>query len=179
MSKSTAIIYTRVSSFEQTLGYSPVTQAEKCREWAGERGYTVVAEFEDAHTGEALDRPGLNAAIDAVKTMQPAHVVVLDVDRLARGMAVRAIAERELTRYGGKMNYVLGGDSDTPDGQLLNDIKGALAAYETYQRNERSRRGKDGRIRAGHPLVAARPAYGYRYIGGERTGRLEPDPIEA
>jgi site-specific DNA recombinase len=175
----TAIVYARVSTAEQALGYSLTTQAEKCRDWAAERGYTVLAEYQDAHTGEALDRPGLNAAIEAAKTLLPAFVVVLDVDRLGRDLAVRAIAERELTRHGAKLTFVLGGDNGTPDGKLLNDIKGAIAAYEQYQRNERSRRGKDGRVRAGHPLVAARPAYGYRYIAGERTGRLEPDPDEA
>ena len=175
----TAITYVRVSTTEQAHGYSLSTQAESCRRWCAERGYAIVGEYEDAHSGTELDRPGLNAAIDAVRTLRPAFVVLLDVDRLARDLAVRAIAERELTRYGAKFTYVLGGDSDTPDGQLLNDIKGALARYENYQRNERSKRGKDGRVRAGHPLVAARPAYGFQYVAGERTGRLEHDPDEA
>ena len=58
-------------------------------------------------------------------------------------------------------------------------MKQGIAVYENRQRVERSRRGKDGRVRAGHVLVAARPAYGYRYVGGERTGTLEPDPDEA
>jgi site-specific DNA recombinase len=40
-------------------------------------------------------------------------------------------------------------------------------------------RGKNGCVKAGSVLVAARPAYGYRYVPGERTGSLEPHPDEA
>src|SRR5215211_1725552 len=174
-----AIIYTRVSTVEQSHGYSLQTQAESCRRYCAERGYVVLAKYEDAHSGTELDRPGLNAALDAVKTLRPDVVVLHDVDRLGREIIVQAIAERELTRHGARVEYVLGGNSDDPSGELLKTIKGAIAVYENRQRVERSKRGKDGRIRAGHPLVAARPAYGYTYIAGERTGELQPHPDEA
>ena len=174
-----AIVYTRVSTVEQTHGYSLQTQAESCRRYCTERGYTVLAEFSDAHSGTELDRPGLNAALDAVKTARPDVVVLHDVDRLGREIIVQAIAERELTRHGARVEYVLGGNSGDPSGELLKTIKGAIAVYENRQRVERSKRGKDGRIRAGHPLVAARPAYGYLYIAGDRTGELQPHPEEA
>src|SRR5215213_1504313 len=180
MEKSTtALIYTRVSTDEQAKGYSLQTQAESCRRYCAERRYALLAEFSDAHSGTELGRPGLNAALDAVVALKPNAIVLHDVDRLGREIIVQAIAERDLTRHGARIEYVLGGGTGTPDQELLKIVKQAIAVYENRQRTERSRRGKDGRVRAGHPLVAARPAYGYRYVPGERSGHLEPDPDES
>ncbi|MDP9365381.1 MAG: recombinase family protein [Chloroflexota bacterium] len=173
------VIYCRVSSDEQARGYSLPTQEASCRRYCADRGYEIVGVYHDAHSGTELDRPGLNATIESVAALCPAVVLLHDVDRLGRELIVQAIAERELTRHGARVEYVLGGGTDTADGVLLKGVKQALAVYENYQRVERSRRGKDGRIRAGGVMVAARPAYGYRYVPGDRTGALVPDPDEA
>jgi site-specific DNA recombinase len=173
------LIYVRVSSDEQARGYSLPTQVESCRHYSEQRGYTVVGVYQDAHTGTELDRPGLNATIDAVATLKPDAVVVHDVDRLGRDAIVQAFAERELTRHGARIEYVLGGGTDSASDILLKGVKQALAVYENYQRVERSRRGKNGRVQAGGILVAARPAYGYTYVAGDRTGHLELDADEA
>jgi site-specific DNA recombinase len=175
----TALVYVRVSSDEQARGYSLPSQEESCRRYCAERGYTVLDVFADARSGTELDRPGLNAAIAAVASLRPDAVVLHDVDRLGRELIVQAIAERELTRHGARVEFVLGGNTDSADGILLKGVKQALAVYENYQRVERSRRGKDGRVKAGSVLVAARPAYGYRYVAGDRKGHLEPHPDEA
>src|SRR5215204_5555692 len=168
------IIYSRVSSDEQAKGYSLSTQEESCRRYCADHGYAIVGAFHDAHSGTELDRPGLNAAIEAVDALKPTVVLLHDVDRLGREIIVQAIAERDLTRHGARIEYVLGGGNATPEQELLKMMKQCIAVYENRQRVERSRRGKDGRVRDGHILVAARPAYGYRYIGGKRTGTLEP-----
>lgn len=178
-SADNAIIYCRVSSEEQTRGYSLPTQEESCRRFCAERGYSVLAVFHDAHSGTELDRPGLNATIEAVAALKPRVVVLHDVDRLARDEFVHVFAERELTRHGARVEYALGGGTDTGDGILLKGVKQAISKYENWQRVERSRRGKNGRVKAGGVLVAARPAYGYRYLAGDRTGSLEPHPDEA
>src|SRR5215213_7517093 len=107
-STSSAHIYCRVSSDEQARGYSLPTQDESCRRFCAERGYTVLDVFKDAHSGTELDRPGLNAVIDAVAALKPDAVVLHDVDRLGRELIVQAIAERELTRYGARLEFVLG-----------------------------------------------------------------------
>src|SRR5215207_3097444 len=173
------IIYSRVSSDEQAKGYSLSTQEESCRRYCADHGYAIVGAFHDAHSGTELDRPGLNAAIEAVDALKPAVVLLHDVDRLGREIIVQAIAERDLTRHGARIEYVLGGGNATPEQELLKMMKQGIAVYENRQRVERSRRGKDGRVRDGHVLVAARPAYGYRYVGGKRTGTLAPDVDEA
>src|SRR5215204_3712714 len=173
------IIYSRVSSDEQAKGYSLSTQEESCRRYCADHGYAIVGVFHDAHSGTELDRPGLNAAIEAVDVLKPAVVLLHDVDRLGREIIVQAIAERNLTRHAPRNEYVLGGGSATPEQELLKMMKQGIAVYENRQRVERSRRGKNGRVKAGGVLVAARPAYGYRYISEDHTGRLEPHPEES
>jgi site-specific DNA recombinase len=176
---SSAIVYCRVSSDEQKRGYSLPTQEESCRRYCADRGYAVLDVYHDAHSGTELDRPGLNATIAAVAAIKPSVVVLHDVDRLARDQFVHVFAERELTRHGARVEYVLGGGSGSGDDILLKGVKQAISNYENWQRVERSRRGKNGRVRAGGVLVAARPAYGYRYVSGDHTGTLEPHPDEA
>lgn len=173
------IIYCRVSSTEQAKGYSLPTQEESCRRHGADHGYEVVGVFHDAHSGTEINRPGLGAAFEAVAALKPDVVVLHDVDRLGRELIVQAIAERELTRHGARIEYALGGGTDTPDAVLLKGIKQALAVYDNYQRVEKSVRGKNGRVRAGGVMVAARPAYGYRYVSGDHTGALALDPDEA
>src|SRR5215210_7090494 len=176
---SSAVVYCRLSRDEPAKGYSLSPQEESCRRYCADHEYAIVGVFHDAHSGTELDRPGLNAAIEAVDTLKPAVVLLHDVDRLGREIIVQAIAERDLTRHGARIEYVLGGGNATPEQELLKMMKQGIAVYENRQRVERSRRGKDGRVRDGHVLVAARPAYGYRYIGGKRTGTLEPHSDEA
>jgi site-specific DNA recombinase len=177
--RQSCIIYSRVSSDEQAKGYSLTTQEESCRRYCVDHGYAIVGAFHDAHSGTELDRPGLNAAIEAVDALKPTVVLLHDVDRLGREIIVQAIAERDLTRHGARIEYVLGGGNATPEQELLKMMKQGIAVYENRQRVERSRRGKDGRVRAGGVLVAARPAYGYRYVSADYTGTLEPHPDEA
>jgi site-specific DNA recombinase len=174
-----ALIYSRVSTDEQARGYSLSTQRESCQRYCSERGYTFIGSFDDAHSGTELDRPGLTALLDATATLRPEVIVLHDVDRLGREIIVQAIAERDLTRHGARIEYVLGGGNGSPDQELLKLVKQGIAVYENRQRVERSKRGKDARVRAGHILVAARPAYGYRYVAGDRCGHLEFDPDEA
>src|SRR3954463_10454259 len=165
-STSSAVIYSRVSSDEQAKGYSLSTQEESCRRYCADHGYAIVGVFHDAHSGTELDRPGLNAAIEAVDALKPTVVLLHDVDRLGREIIVQAIAERDLTRHGARIEYVLGGGNGTSSDELLKTVKQALGVYETPQRVERSRRGMDGRAKAGPPIVGSRPPYGYRSISG-------------
>ena len=97
MNKQIAIIYSRVSTEEQGRGYSLPTQVESCRRYAIEKGYKVIAEFQDMHTGTELDRPGLNA-LYALIEKEPINVLLVhDIDRLSREVGNQAIIEMELS----------------------------------------------------------------------------------
>jgi site-specific DNA recombinase len=114
MSTQRAAIYVRVSSEEQGRGYSLATQLDACRRYCTDHGYTVIGEFSDTHTGTDLDRPGINALIEALPELKPAAVVLYDVDRLGRELVVQAVLEQDITRNGARIEYVLGGTTHTP-----------------------------------------------------------------
>jgi DNA invertase Pin-like site-specific DNA recombinase len=120
--------------------------------------------FEDRVSGARDDRPGLKSCLDFVKVGDT--LVVWKLDRLGRslphllsivaGLRDTGVAFRSLTE---------GMDTNTPHGELLFHIFGALAQYERALTRER--------IQAG--LVAARRR-------GRRGGRplaIEPEKLEA
>lgn len=172
---TSALIYARVSSDEQSRGYSLDTQLADIRRYCTEQSYQVIGEYTDVHTGTDPDRPGINALIEAADEVKPKAVVLYDVDRLGRELIVQAVLDQEISRTGAEVEYVLGGKDE-----LLRMIKGALAVYENRQRVERSRRGKNGRAKAGYPMVPGKRApFGYTYISRPHQGELVINDEEA
>lgn len=171
-----AVVYIRVSSKGQTEGYSLLTQLEACRAYAEQKGYLVVGEHTDAHTGMLMERPGLNQLLAQVEAGGIQVVVAHEVDRFTREPDHLAILELMLERAGARVEFVLSDNSDSPEGQLCRAIKGAIAKYDNRQRHERFARGS--RARAQHGEVMHIPGsrlapYGYRYVAGPHTGRYE------
>jgi len=175
-----AVIYARVSTVEQGQGYSLPTQVESCRAYAEQRGYSVVAEFTDMHTGTEIDRPGLSALYQLIEKTPVDVIVVHDLDRLSREIGNQAIIETEVSKMGPEIEYVLGQYAKTPEGELTKNVKSVIAQYENRQRVERSRRGKRGRVEAGYVLMTAgRAPFGYDYISQKRKGWLRVNEEQA
>jgi len=158
---SRAAIYTRVSTDEQTRGYSLTTQLEACQRYAVEHGYSVAGIFQDDYTGASLDRPGLNSLRELIAQDSLDVVVVYDIDRLARKSVYQMLIEEEFKREGVSIEYVLGGYDDSDEGQLQKQIRASIAEYEKAKILERSKRGKRGKAKSGFVIVGARPPYGY------------------
>jgi site-specific DNA recombinase len=176
-----AVLYARVSTEEQGKNYSLPTQLEACRRYAASNGLTVVSEFTDTHTGTELERPGLTTLLDFVREQGADAVIVYDLDRLSRDTVDLGIIEREIEFCKARVEYVIGGYDGTPEGELLKLVKAGVARYENRQRVERSRRGKMGRVKAGHVLLPKnRAPYGYTYVSdGKGRGHLEIGGEEA
>jgi site-specific DNA recombinase len=168
-----AVSYARVSSEEQSKGYSLPTQLEACKRYAEDKGYQIVKEFTDAHTGTELERPGLNELYQFIEANKVKYLVVYDIDRLSRAVSHQAIIEMEMAKAGVTIEYVLGGYTDTPEGELMKIIKSGIAQYENRQRTERSRRGKLGKARAGYIVCpAGRAPFGYDYVSEDHKGKF-------
>ncbi len=179
----TAMIYARVSTKEQGENYSLSTQLEMCKQHCERKGYRILNEWTDTHSGTESDRPGMNALLDAVAVHKPDAVVILDVDRLGRDTRVQLVLETELMASGARIEFVNGGTmtADGDSDETMVDIKKLFAKQENRLRVERSRRGKKGRIEAGHPIpTAGKAPFGYDYVSDKKhEGRFEINDAEA
>jgi site-specific DNA recombinase len=159
-----AVLYARVSTEEQGQGYSLPTQLEAAHRYAADKGYAVIDEVCDMHTGTVIERPGLKKVYDLAQQKAINLVIVYDLDRLSREVGNQAIIEMELAGYGTKIEYVLGQYGNGPEGELLKVVKAGIAQYENRQRVERSRRGRRGKAAAGYVVCpAGRAPFGYDY----------------
>ena len=174
-----AAIYARVSTDEQSKGYSLSTQVEACREYAAHQGYLVVDEFKDDYSGATLDRPALNNLRELASSDHLGVVVVYDVDRLARKSIHQMLIEEEFRKLGVIFEFVIGQYEDSDEGRLQKQIRAAIAEYEKTKILERGKRGKRGKAKSGYVVVGARPPYGYRVRSEPHKAWLEVDEEEA
>ena len=137
--------YARVSTDDQNLSLQlDALQAAGCDKV-----------FQDYVSGAAVKRPGLDAALAALR---PGDVLtVWRLDRLGRTMphlvsTVADFAEREI----GFQSITEAMDTTTAGGELLFHVMGALAQFERRLNAERSRAGIDAARRRGKHL--GRPA---------------------
>ena len=98
---------------------------------------------------------------------------------MGRELVVQAILERDLTRTGAHIEYVLGGGTDTPESELLKMMKGAFAVYDNRQRVEKSRRGKRGKAKAGHVVGSGPRLFGFDYPREAHAGTLTINESQA
>lgn len=174
-----AVIYARVSTDEQTKGYSLQTQIESCKQYAAERGYVLLHIFSEDYSGASIDRPELNNVRDFLANENVDVVIVYDVDRLARKSIYQALIEEEFMRDGAVIEYVIGQYDDSDEGRLQKQIRGSIAEYEKAKILERSKRGKRGKAMSGFVLVGSRPPYGYSVISEPHKAWFEINKEEA
>lgn len=112
---------------------SPSEQRRKITGWAESKGLTVAGWHEDLDvSGGTRDRPGLNAAIQAVKDGRADGIVVARLDRLSRlGVADALSLVEEIHTAGGTIAALdLGIDPTTPFGELSMTLMLALGRME-------------------------------------------------
>jgi len=175
-----AALYTRVSTDEQALKFGLASQLVELRALAVQRRYVVPAGGEyvdDGYTGADLQRPALSRLREAVRTGLYQIILVHDPDRLSRRLAHQLLLEEEFKAAKVRLEFRSTPNEDTPEGQLMLHVKGAVAEYERLKIRERTMRGKREKARRG--LVVAGPIpYGYR-PDPAAPGRLLIDGDEA
>lgn len=152
-----AVGYLRVSTAEQDLG--PEAQRAAIEAWARGAGVEVVAYFEDRVSGATgiEARPGLLAALDALRDSGAGALVVSKRDRLARDPIVSAMAERLVSAAGARLVSAAGEgtEGDSPSDVLMRRMLDAFAEHERLVIKARTR-----------AALAAKKAK------GERTGSV-------
>jgi site-specific DNA recombinase len=127
-----AVGYVRVSTDEQSLG--PEAQRAAIEKWAQSRGVRMAAMFEDhgiSGGAPAEKRPGLLAALAALRENGAGLLVAAKRDRIARDTVIVAMVEQAAVRGGAVVTTADGAsDGAGPEGQLMRGIVDVFAAYE-------------------------------------------------
>ena len=187
---SVAAVYCRVSTREQAEGgVSLEMQEAACREWCETNGYTVEVFVDAGVSGRRFDRPALQELLGQLAHLDA--LVVWKVDRLARDNVDRGLILRECDKRAVRFVAVtqpeIGGDS--PESQLVGNIVGAVAQFESQMIGARVRAAQRLRREAGQlppkipygydddwqPIGAAAAVIGEiddLYLGGWGTGRI-------
>jgi len=160
-----AVGYVRVSTEEQSLG--PDAQRAAIERWAESRGVRVVAMFEDhgiSGGAPAEKRPGLLAALAALRENGAGLLVAAKRDRIARDTVIAAMVEQAAGRAGATLTTADGSsDGAGPEGQLMRGIVDVFAAYErgviksrtrAALAVKRSRGERTGQVPYGYSLAA-------------------------
>lgn len=161
-----AAIYARVSTVgQEENGTSLVTQEERCRQHAAQRGHIVSEEhvYTEVFTGTELwDRPRLTQLRDAIRRQQVDVVIAYAIDRLARDPVHLGVVLSEADHKGIVVEFVTETLDDSPEGQLIRFVRGYAAKVEHEKIRERSIRGKRARVESGKLLRGIPDLYGYR-----------------
>jgi len=126
-----------------------------------------------------MDRPALNQLREYISVHPLDVVVCYELDRLSRKTVYQLLIEEEFAKKGVLVEYVLGNYDNTPEGQLMKQIKATVAEYERAKIMERMARGKKGRAQAGQVTVGRIAPYGYDYVGEPHKGQLVINEEEA
>lgn len=179
-----AVGYLRLSPGDRKSGQGAdaagvEAQRSDIRRWAAANGVEIVAWFEDIDTcGQAesldtplADRPGMMAAISAVRELGAGLLVVQKRDRLARDVMLAAMATRLVEREGAKIVSANGaGNGESPEAALMRGIIDLFAEYELAMIRARTRAALAAKQTRGEH-VGSVP---YGFILDKQSGRLVP-----
>jgi site-specific DNA recombinase len=160
-----AAIYRRISTSGQEEGSSLDVQEDACRRYAEKRGYAVVADYCDIHSGADLwQRPRLRALLDDAAADHFDALIVHHTDRLSREPDHQAFTRVQLKRDGVVVESVTNPRTDSFEDQLMASFEALFAKHERTRIQERMRTGRRARAeKEGKILPGGRPLYGYRW----------------
>ena len=175
--EGTVVGYVRVSTDGQDLG--PEAQREALERWCTAEGARLVAVLEDRGVsgGAELERrPGLLAALEAVRAHGAGVLLVAKRDRLARDVVVAATIARVALRNGAEVVAADGvGNGDSPADEFMRTVVDGAAQYERALIRARTRAALAVKRTRGEKTGGSVP-FGYRLAAD--GVHLEPDETE-
>ncbi len=170
-----AAAYVRVSSEEQTEGWSLDGQEQQIREYAERNGYEIVQVYRDEVSGSKDKRPGFERMMLDAHAGLFSAIIVLHTSRLFRNVALSRRYKDELRN---KLNievlFVNQPVSDDPTGFITETINEMFDEYYLYQLRMWTSLGKQTRAQRG--LYNGTLPFGYAL--GE-DGVPVPHPLNA
>jgi DNA invertase Pin-like site-specific DNA recombinase len=137
-----AIGYLRVSTDEQADSRAGLeAQRAAILAEAERRGWHLVEVIEDAgFSGKDLNRPGIAAALDAMRRHRADTLVVAKLDRLSRSMLdFAALMDRASREHWALVALDLGVDTTTPAGEMMANVLATFAQFERRLIGQRTR----------------------------------------
>ncbi len=164
-----AVVYARVSTEEQTRGYSITDQVAACRRIADVRGWRVEAEYlDEGESGGSFARRTSWRQLMAAAESRKFDVLICDrIDRFSRATVLDALTTLEALRKQG-VTFVTASepfDLSHPAGEMMLLMLLALARQYLVNLSRVVTRGRHSRAQSGKSN-ANRPPYGYRRIDG-------------
>jgi len=175
------IIYTRVSSGEQTKGTSLEDQKARCVKYCAENGIEVSETFEEKGvSAKTTDREELLKALEYCrKNKGKVDVfVVWKVDRFARNTQDHFAVRKILMDYGVSLRSVTEPIGKDPAEKLFETMLAGFAEFDNEIRKIRCTNGMLARLRQG--IYPWKPPIGYKPLGAKNRNekKTEPDPID-
>jgi DNA invertase Pin-like site-specific DNA recombinase len=166
-------LYARVSREEMAAGYSIDTQLNSMRQYAQQRGWSVIEYIEPGHTARTDDRPVFQDLLFDADVGKLDAVMVHRLDRGFRNLEDQLRDLRRLRELGIAFVSVQEGfDDSSSHGRFTQNIKGAVNQYYSDLLSEKTRDGKRARAKDGLSNASTTP-YGYQHNG---DGPNQPDP---
>lgn len=180
-----AALYARVSGEDRSKDNRNLEgQIEAGRAYARERGYQVVAEFQEDDRGASgadWDLPQIGAALDLAQAGKIDVLIVRELSRFARNLVKQLVVEKQFKDAGVKVEYINAQYEDTPEGVLNKNIQASIAEYERELIKARMTRGRRQKVARCEPMIHTRPPFGYRVeaVNGKQTLVVVPEEAEA
>jgi DNA invertase Pin-like site-specific DNA recombinase len=177
------IAYTRVSSDGQLDGFGIDTQERAIASWTKAHFHRIIRTVSDIGVSgatDAVDRPGLSAALEALAAREAQGLVVARLDRLARALTVQEATLAFMWRSGAEVftadaGQVLRDDPDDPMRTALRQVVGVFAELDRRMVVKRLRDGRAAKSATGRKAVGS---YAYGYVGAgkgrQRDGVRQP-----
>src|SRR3989344_737860 len=146
------VLYVRVSSKEQILGFSLDNQEKTCREFSKRTGHEVLEIFrEEGESAKTADRTKLQKLLRFcdVHKKQIDRVVVYKVDRFSRAVADYLALKAHLNRLGITLVSATESFENTPAGKLNETMLSAFAQFDNDVRSQRTFEGMQARAQKG------------------------------
>ncbi|HEM3529007.1 recombinase family protein [Streptococcus suis] len=163
-----AAIYTRVSTFEQTEGYSLDMQFRTSENYCKANDLEIFGTYTDEMTGAKMDRPELTKLLADAKKGLFDCVIVHKLDRLGRSQKdiLYIIEDVFLKNQIEFISLTESFDTRTPLGKAMIGFLAVFAQFERDQIRERMQLGKIGRAMEGKPMTWSKSfcPFGYDYF---------------
>ncbi len=179
--KKIDVIYVRVSSKEQVLGFSLDSQEKICRDFSKKSEHRVLQVYrEEGESAKTADRTELKKMMRFCEKnkRQIGRVVIYKVDRLSRVVSDYLAIKMFLNKLGIFLVSATENLENTPAGKLSETMLSAFAQFDNDVRSVRTIEGMKARLNKG--LWSGKAPWGYlNTLDLSKSKVITPDPEKA